>query len=45
MKLLIAAILSLFVLNIAVPAFAQSRSCTTYCTGSGQYRTCTTNCY
>jgi len=29
--------------SIAVPAFA--RTCTTTCSGSGNYRTCTTHCY
>jgi len=38
-------ILTLAILTgTAVAAYAQYRTCTTNCVGSGSYRTCTTTC-
>lgn len=46
MRSILALALTAFLLGLAVAdAFAQPRTCTNTCNGSGNTRTCTRNCY
>lgn len=45
MKYLMFAIACMFLVDAVAPAFAQTKTCTTTCTNSGNSRTCTKSCY